>query len=230
MDTFKFTPYGNVKIVYEWNSQKIAFENDTRQYRRKRIHAKKSYAFVVSGMDLPALVEFYNKQRGLEKPFYFTYDGITEVCYFAAAINPQCKREDGVVRGFSCDVVLEVEKQVTEYPIPSEDDVLPLPYGDTNEQLEWGTRVTTIGQMTKRGRKQEKPTYTVAGTWSGLKPDRDKLITLFNSHCKVPLVFRYNGGRFRAILPDKLEVTDHRELTTIVGYECKMEMEVIEQI
>ena len=230
MDTFDFTPYGNVNITYEWSTQAVTFEDGTKQCFRQRVHAKKTYNFTISGMDLPRLVKFYNKQKGMEKPFYFTYDGVTEVCYFAAAINPKCKRENGIVMGFSCEVGLEVEKQESVYPLPSTSDMLPRPWGDTDEQYNWNTKVVSIGQVTKRGNKQGTPTRTISGKWCGLKEDRDKLIALFNSHCRMPLKLPYNGGAWSVVFPDKIIVTDHRELKNIVGFECQMELEVIERV
>ncbi len=229
MDKFNITPIGDVKITYDWGSEEITFESSVKQYKRRRIHAKKTYAFTVSGIDLPALVKFYNDQRGQEKPFYFTYDGITEICYFGAPINPKCKRENGMVMGYSCDIILEVEKQEHDYPAPNEHDVLPLPHGDTEEKLDWNTHIVSLGVLTRRGNRTQTPVRTVSCTWCGLKEDRDKIIELFNSHGRIPLELRYDGGRYKVILPGKLEITDHRELKTIVGFECQMDVQVIKQ-
>ena len=227
MDVFSIPPKGEVSIVYEWSSNPVEFENYTKQYYRRRIHAKKTYAFTVSGRDIKKLIDFYNKHRGLQDPFYFTYDGVTEVCYFSQAINPKCIRENGVIKAYSCNVGLEVDRQVTQYPVAQESDELPIPRGETDQSLDWHTQLVTAGQRTERMARQTKPIRTIAGKWSGLKPERDKLISLFNSHCRVPLTFRYNGEVLKVVFPDKLEIKDKRELKTIVGYECQMELEVV---
>ena len=228
MEEFTFTPYGDVSITYEWNSKAISFENYTKQYYRRRVSAKKTYAFTVSGLDLAALVKFYNGHKGLQEPFYFTYDGVTEVCYFSQPINPKCKRENGTIKAYSCEVALEVDYQRTTYPTAQETDVLPNPYGDTDQVFDWHTNVVSMGQRSERLVRQTKPTRTITGKWSGLKAERDKMIQLFNSHCRVPLTFRYNGETLKVIFPDKMEIKDKRELKTIVGYETQLELEVVD--
>ena len=227
MEVFKFTPYGDVTIGYQWDSKAMASENYTKQYYRRRIHAKKTYSFTVSGLQLAELVKFYDRHKGLLEPFYFTYDGVTEVCYFAQAINPRCKRENGVIKAYSCEVALEVDRQVTAYPAALETDELPAPYGETDQVFDWHTQLVTAGQRTERRARQTKPVRTITGKWSGLKPERDRLIRLFNAHCRVPLTFRYNGEVLKVVFPDKLEIKDKRELKTIIGYECQMELEVV---
>lgn len=228
MELFNFTPYGDVNITYEWNSKAISFEDYTKQFYRRRVSAKKTYAFTVSGLDLAALVKFYNEHKGLQEPFYFIYDGVMEVCYFGQAINPRCKRENGVIKAYSCEVVLDVDRQVTKYPTAQETDVLPSPYGETDQVFDWHTQMVTVGQRTERMARQTKPTRTITGKWSGLKAERDKLIRLFNSHCRVPLTLRYNGEDLKVVFPDKLEIKDKRELRNIIGYECQLELEVID--
>ena len=136
-------------------------------------------------------------------------------------------RENGKIVAYSCEVSLEVEKQAKTYPVASESDVLPAPYGATDEQYNWNTQVVSMGVKSAWRNRQSKATRTIAGKWSGLKKDRDLLINLFNSHCRVPLTLRYNGETLKVMFPDKLEIKDKRELKTIVGYECQMELEVV---
>ncbi|SFB10927.1 hypothetical protein [Selenomonas ruminantium] len=228
MEVFNFTPYGDVSITYQWDSKAMSFEDYTKQYYRRRVHAKKTYAFTIGGLQLAELVKFYNRHKGLQEPFYFAYDGVMEVCYFSQAINPRCKRENGVIKAYSCEVVLEVDRQVTSYPTAQETDVLPNPHGETDQVFDWHTQLVTAGQRTERMARQTKPTRTITGKWSGLKSERDTLIRLFNSHCRVPLTFRYNGEDLKVVFPDKIEIKDKRELRNIIGYECQMELEVID--
>lgn len=228
MEIFNFTPYGDVSIVFQWDSKAVNFEDYTKQFYRRRVRAKKTYAFAIGGLQLAELVKFYDRHKGLQEPFYFTYDGVTEVCYFSQPINPRCKRENGIIKAFACDVALEVDRQVTKYPVAQEADELPAPYGDTDLTFDWHTQLVTAGQRTERMARQTKPTRTITGKWSGLKAERDKLIRLFNSHCRVPLTFRYNGEDLKVVFPDKLEIKDKRELRNIIGYECQMELEVID--
>ena len=227
MEIFDFTPRGTVSLSYEWNSNPIEFESCVKQYCRRRVHAKKTYTFTISGSNVKRLLDFYNKHYGLQEPFYFTYDGVTEVCYFSQAIVPKCIRENGKIKAYSCNIALEVDQQRTNYPVAQESDELPPPRGETEESFDWHTNLVSMGQRTERRARQSKPTRTITGKWSGLKAERDKLIRLFNSHCRVPLTFRYNGEVLKVMFPDKIEVRDKRELKTIVGYECQMELEVV---
>lgn len=224
---FDITPMGNVKITYTWDNKSIQFESNKKQYLRRRIRPLKMYSFTVSGLDLKKLVTFYNSCKGQRESFRFTYDGVTEYCHFGQAINPTVKRENGIIKAYSCDVILEVESQKTKYPTPSENDVLPDVYSDTQRSYDWNTKVISLGQSKRYRRMGTKPMEKISGKWCGLKDERDKLISLFNSHCKVPLKFNFDGKTLNVRLPEKLEITDHRELKQIVGYECQMELEVV---
>ncbi len=224
---FDITPLGNVKINYTWNSKDIQFESNKYQYLRRRVKPRKVYDFTVAGLDLKKLVNFYNDCHGLKDSFLFTYDGVTEECHFAQAISPTVKREGGKIIAYECPVTIEVVTQKTKYGTPSENDVLPNVYDGTSRSYDWNTKVITLGQSKRYRTMGDKPVEKISGTWCGLKEERDRLIALFNSHCKVPLKFNFNGEKLTVRFPDSLEITDHRELKNIVGYECQMDLEVI---
>lgn len=224
---FDISPLGNVKISYSWNNKDIQFESTKKQYLRRRIKPLKIYSFTVAGLDLRKLVSLYKDCHGTKDSFKFTYDGVTEDCHFAQAINPQVKRENGIIKAYSCDVVIEVESQKTNYPAPKTNDVLPNVYSDTQRSYDWETTVVSLGQSKRYRAHGKKAKEKISGKWCGIKQERDKIISLFNSHCKIPLKFKFNGEILNVRLPDKIEIIDHRELKRIVGYECQMELEVI---
>ena len=224
---FDITPMGNVKISYSWNSKEIQFESNKYQYLRRRVRPKKTYSFTVAGLDLKKLVTLYNDCHGLAGSFSFTYDGVTEECHFAQAINPTVKREGGKIIAYECEVSLEVVTQKKKYGVPSESDVLPTVYSDTSQSFDWKTKTVNMGQATKYRTMGKEPVRKISGLWCGLKDERDRLIDLFNSHCKMPLKFNFNGEVLNVRFPDRLDIIDHRELKDIVGYECQMELEVV---
>lgn len=228
MDIFPVVPKGEVKTTYQWNSKIITFESEKKSYYRKRIKAKKTYSFTVSGTKFNLLVDFYNKQKGLLVPFYFTYDGITELCHFSQAISPKYIRELGSTKAYSCDVSLEVVKQASSYPSPNGNDMLPPARGELNVEYNWNTSVLTLGENTDRREKSSKVFRKITGNWSGSKKDRDLIISLFNSHCRSPLKFNFDGNIVNVMFPDSLEITDIREMSTIVGYKCSIELEVVD--
>lgn len=231
LDEFKFSPRGKVKISYAWANKEMSFNTGVKQYRRWRIHAKKSYSFTLSGTAkvLDSLVGFYNKQKGCLNPFYFTYDGIKEMCHFSDAISPKLLRENGKVIGFTCEVGLTVVKQAKTYPTPVETDLLPPPHKEITHKQDWGVKTIDMGATQYRSMfNNAKETLSVS--FSGTKKDRDKIITLFNSHCKTPVTLKYGGRSCRVQFPDSLEITDLREIKKIVGYECKMDLEVVKWI
>lgn len=229
LDNFTFSPVGSVKLSYAWSSKDITFENGKKQYRRTRIKPKKAIGFTIAGCgedSLNSFVSFYNNQHGQLNPFWFTYDNIKELCYFSDIISPQIYRECGKVVGFKCDVSLEVDNQATVFPAPSENDALPCPHGDITHSIDWNVQVLELG-ATGRREKSKKPIEKLTCNFSGLKEDRDKIITLFNSHCKIPLELNYGNKKVKVKFPDSLEITDKREGKNIVGYECQLELEVV---
>jgi len=235
MDTFPFAPFGDVKISYVWNNKEVEFDNGTKQYVRKRVHAKKTYEFTIGGMrdyksNFTAFLKFYNDHRGIENPFIFEYDGKKEKVRFVSAIVPKCYREYGRIVTFSCTVALEVDTPTTSYPEPSEDDVLPVPSGKTEETFDWNTGKVELGERTGFFQKRKWAARKISGEWCGLKPERDKMIRLFNSHCRIPLLYRNNGEELKVQFPDKLEITDHREAGQIIGYKCNLELDVVKNI
>lgn len=232
MDVFPFTPVGDVKISLSWNDKEVAFDNGSKQYVRKRIHARKSYAFSVCGAadfktNLESLLKFYNDHRGLKDTFLFDYDGKMQTVRFSAAITPKCYRENGKIVTYQCDVTLDVLRQGEPKVAPTYDDILPVPQSKTEESYDWQTGKVELGAMTDYYTKRDTPLRKITGTWSGLKKERDKVLRIYDTYGKHPVAFENNGETLRVMLPDKLEVTDHREAGEVVGYQCQMELTVV---
>lgn len=231
LDEFKFSPRGKVKISYAWANKEMSFSTGAKQYRRWRIHAKKSYSFTLSGTakTLDSLVGFYNKHKGCLNPFYFTYDGVRELCRFSDTISPKLLRENGKVVGFTCEIGLIVDKQEKKYPAPAETDLLPLPHKEITHSRDWGIKKIEMGAVQYRFEyKNAKEILSVS--FSGTKKDRDNVITLFNSHCKTPVTLKVGDKTCLVQFPDSIEITDLREVKKIIGYECKMDLEVVKWI
>lgn len=226
LDKFPFAPK-NVKITYTWSSREFEFESMEKQCPRTRIKAKKTYSFSVAGTNVREFIDFYNSQQGLLNPFLFTYDGVQELCYFSEAIAPKIYRECGKIVGFECDVSLEVDSQKASYSVPSESDQLPRPHGEFTYNSDWGTQVLEMG-ATQRRLKSPKAREKVTVNFSGTKDERDKIINLFNSHCRMPLILPMGNKTYKVRFPDSLTITDKREIKTIVGYETQLELEVLD--
>ena len=233
MDTFPFTPIGDVKVSYTWGNKEVEFDSGEKQYVRKRIHAKKGYSFTIGGMidykkNFKVLLDFYNAHHGTKEKFLFDYDGKSEVVRFGSSIVPKCYRENGRIVTFSCSITLEVDKQQEDFGTPSIDDVIPVPLGETEETYDWHAGKVELGAMTDYYERRAKPMRKINAKFGGLKDTRDRIIRLFNAHCRTPLTYRNNGETLHVLLPDKLEITDHREAGSIVGFACSMELEVVE--
>lgn len=228
LDEFKFTPKGKVKVSYAWGNKETEFSTGKKQYRRWRIHAKKSYSFAVSGTTktLESLMNFYNRQKGSLNPFYFTYDGVRELCHFTEALSPKLIRECGKVVGFTCSVGLTVDKQVTKYPVPSESDELPRPHKEITHKQDWLVKTIDMGATQYRSMRNT-PKESLSVKFSGTKRDRDTIITLFNSHCKTPVTLKYGDKTAKVMFPDSIEITDYREIKNIIGYSCEMDLEIV---
>lgn len=228
IDIFSFVPYGKVKLGFAWSSNEYESENGTKLYCRKRVHAKKTYSFTVQGIreDMDKLIAFYNKQHGQLNPFFFEYDGIKDLCYFTNTLSVKQKVAAGEIQMYTCDIGLEVDAQSVSYPDASTDDVLPSPYNEFTRSIDWNVQVLEMG-ATQRRAKSNKPHEKLSATWSGLKNERDTMIKLFNSHCRVPLKVMYDHKLISVILPDSMEITDYREGKNIVGYSCQMEVEIV---
>ena len=228
IDTFTLIPYGKVKISYAWSSDEYESENGTKLYRRKRVHAKKTYSFTVQGIreDMDKLLAFYDKQHGQLNPFFFEYDGIKDLCYFSNVLTVKQSVAMKEIQMYSCEIALEVKAQSVLYPDASTEDMLPSPYKDFTRTVDWNVQVLEMGATDRRAKSNRKHEKLNA-TWSGLKPERDTMIKLFNSHCRVPLKMDYDHNIISVILPDTMEITDYREGKTIVGYECQMEVEIV---
>lgn len=225
METFKLSPIGDVKITLYWGIKEIETESGKKKYIRTRIHPQKTYSFSVGGLDPSWFVSFYKRVKGASSTFIFNYDGFAEECRLTEGINYRCCLENKKCVAWSCDVTLVVENGKTDYG--ENDRVLFHPRPDTKTSFNYQVGTVSLGQKNDYYLKSDIPKRTISGKWSGLKRDRDKLLSLFYEYCKSPVSFTFNGEDVSVLLPDKLEVTDHREEKTIVGFECQMELEVV---
>ena len=229
LDEFTFKPYGDVKISYTWGSGEFTFEDASKQYPRRRVKAKKAYTFTIRYARkerLERFVKFYNDHKGQLDPFMFTYDGVKEMCYFSSSISPKLYVENKEIVCYECEVNLEVDSQVSNYPSALETDVLPSPRGTVTHEYDWATKVV---EMVKSDRMMTSPKAREKFTaeWSGTKKTRDIIIKLFNSHCRMPLIFRHDGKEYKVRFPDSIEITDKREIQKIVGFSTSIELEVV---
>ena len=228
LDKFLFFPRGEVKVTYSWGSKETEYESGYKKYKRTRIASKKKYSFTVSGLtkDMERLIRFYNDHKGQYKAFLFEYDGIEEVCHFSDVLNITRMYECSTPIGFKCTIDLSVEKQKKRYGLPSETDMLPSPHGEVKQSIDHNVQVLEMGAEGRRI-KSTYPHEKLSCNWSGLKKDRDKIIDLFNSHCRIPLLMKKGGSIYKVILPDSIEIKDLREQQKIVGYKTSMDLEVV---
>lgn len=228
LDNFTFKPHGDVTISYTWASGEYTFENKDIQRPRKRVKAKKTYAFTIryTAKRLQEFVDFFNNHHGELDPFFFTYDGVKEICYFSSAISPKVYLENKKIVAFECEVQLEVSSQKSSYSTASEQDILPAPRGVVTHSYDWYTQIVEMGASARR-QTATSPKEKFSAEWSGSKKTRDKLIDLFNSHCKKPLILKHNGKDYKVIFPDTLEITDKREIQNIVGFTAQLDLEVV---
>lgn len=231
LDSFDFIPHGEVKISYEWATEKTESEDGSVKWLRKRIHAKKTYIITIGGRkdDYERLVSFYNSHKGQLLPFIFTYDGIKEVCYFASTLNMKTKFEMKKLVGFTCEISLEVDKQTGFYGVGSENDILPAGHGEIVEEYDWDTTVYTTSS-TQRRLKNKKPVRKMSVTFSGRKADRDRLIKLYNTHEMRPLIYISDGKAYKVRFPASITITDYREMKEIVGYKTTIDLEVLDEL
>ena len=229
LDTFRLSPRGKVKVSYSWQPSKTDFMSGRQQIRRRRINAKKSYSFTVSGSrkDYDYLVKFYNDHFGQLKPFIFEYDGNREEVYFGSALSVKVIREVGTVVGFSASLTLNIDSRgKVEKITPTEQDELPCSRAEVTYSSDWNTKVDNKN-TTRRRKEYEKPREKLLAKFNGSKKTRDRVIKLFESHASMPLLFPFDGKKVKVRFPDNLEVTDIREAKQIVGFECQIELEVI---
>lgn len=229
-DTFKLNPKGNVDISLSWAPTRIDFMSGKSQLLRRRIYAKKAYSFEVSGgrKDYDWLVSFYNKHKGQYAPFYFVYDGKKEMVYFGSALEVKVKREVGVIVGFTAKISLELDHRSNVKRIsPSEDDKLPKATASVTHSVDWETKVYTTSS-TERRWEYTSPRQKLSVKFRGLKSERDRLMILFESHEMTPCLFNYDGKYIKVRLPESVTFTDYREIKTIVGYSCDMDLEILD--
>ena len=231
LDKFKLSPKGNVQISLSWGSKKIDFQSGKYQILRKRIYAKKSYQFTVSGLtkDLEWLTSFYNSHYGQLKPFLFEYDGNVETVYFGGSLQLEVKREVGKIVGFSASITLDLDHRTATTSKALESDVLPRASGNISKTIDWNTKIYTSSSTTRR-KERNTPETKLSANFKGSKKERDKIIALYESHEMIPLLFYYNNEKIKVRFPDSITLTDYREIKNIVGYSCDMDLEVVDNV
>lgn len=228
LQVFKLNPKGKVKMSLAWNPKQSDFMSGRTQHQRRRINAKKSYAFTVCGgrKDYDWLMEFYNAHYGQLKPFLFNYDGKQEEVYFGSALSVKIKREVGSIVGFSADVTLDLDKRGKVSKIsPSESDELPKARPDVTRSVDWRTKIYGAN-ATNRRKEYSEPVEKLSVKFQGTKKERDRLIALYESHEMLPCLFPFDGKLVKVRLPDSITITDYREIKNIVGYSCDMDLEI----
>ena len=228
-DVFKLNPKGEVEINLSWSPQRIDFLSGKAQLLRRRINAKKSYSFKVCGgrKDYDWLLDFYDSHRGQFDGFYFDYDGKREVVFFGEALKVKVKRENGIIVGFTASISLELDHRgkVTKKPA-KETDELPKATANVTYSSDWNTKVYTTSS-TQRRLENESPTRKLSVKFSGGKKERDKVISLYESHEMTPCLFPYDGKMVKVRLPESITITDYREIKNIIGYSCEMDLEIV---
>lgn len=230
IDTFSFVPHRDVKVSFRFSNSVTSFFSGAKQINRHRIHAEKSFSFIVSGLkvEMDALVAFYNAQHGSKCEFLFNYDGIEEHCYFAEPITISEIRELNKVVGYNAEVNLGCVHQVSPYTgTASISDVLNVtPKGTVEHKIDWNTKMVS---MIANGRQETyiEPTESFIVTLVGTKEERDELLALYNIHGSMPFTFVFDNRSYRVRFPDNIEITDKRSMTVIQGFESKFELEVV---
>lgn len=222
---FPFYPTGKVKISLDWDNKQQTFEDGTNMYVRRRVYPKKQYSFTIGGLDPTPLFELFKAVKGSIDTFEFNYDGATEVVRLADDFSPKIYRENGQIVAYKCDIGLIVEKG-KKYSTTT--NTLPPPHGITTVSYNWESGKVSLGEKDGYYQKALKEKRTISGTWSGLKRERDLILAMYHTYCRTPVNFHYSGEDMKVYLPDKIEITDLREQQQIVGYSCKMDLEVIE--
>ena len=230
MAVFKLNPKGQVKISLSWSPQRTDFMSGKSQHQRRRINAKKSYSFTVCGgrRDYDWLISFYNEHYGQLKPFVFNYDGKSETVYFGSALSVKVKREVGRIIGFTADVSLDIDKRgkVTK-ATPSESDILPKATANVTYSSDWNTKIYTEGASTNRRKEYKRQREKLSVKFKGGKRERDRVISLYESHEMTPCLFPYDGKMVKVRLPETITITDYREIKQIIGYSCEMDLEIV---
>ncbi len=225
MQALTFSPIGDVNISLDWGCKEFESENGTKKYLRQRVYPKKIYSFKIGGTNYNTFSSFYDQVKGSANQFYFVYDGAMEVCRFAEEINPRLYLENKKCVAWNCDVSLVVEDGKTDYG--SNSGTLFHMSSGTKMARNYLTEAVQIGQKDYYYLKSNIPKEKISGTWSGLKKNRDTLLSLFYQYCRTPILYVHNGKRCQILLPDKLEITDLREQKNIVGFKCEMEVDVV---
>ena len=230
LQTFRLNPKGQVKISLSWAPKRTDFMSGKSQHQRRRINAKKSYSFTVCGgrKDYDWLVQFFNAHYGQLKPFLFNYDGKSETVYFGSSLSVKVKREVGKIVGFTADISLDIDKRgKIAKATPSENDTLPKAKAEVTYSSDWNTKIYSQGTSTNRRKEYKKPREKLSVKFKGGKKQRDQVMQLYESHEMMSCLFPYDGKMVKVRLPESITITDYREIKSIIGYSCDMDLEIV---
>ena len=227
LDTFDFKPYGDVKITYSWDSEQVNFLNGHLQIHRRRVRAVKTYELTIAGTaeTLLKLQRFYDKQNGCLGTFYFTYDGIKEVCRFTSKLDTTHKIEVHKTVFFTAKVGLRVVQQAKVYRGETLTPTFDFPYtNEIKETVDWNTKMVTMGAESAM-KTYSVPIHTFSFKISGLKEERDRFIDFYNVFGDFSLLkFVYSGQPYKVTMPKSITITDKREGGTIIGYQATIDL------
>ena len=84
METLKLIPRGDVTKAYDYGNNIVQFENGLQQVQRKYVTPRLTLSIHVEGTKemKDYLEEFINARHGNYEPFYWTYEGHTDVYRF----------------------------------------------------------------------------------------------------------------------------------------------------
>lgn len=233
LDTFEFKPHGDVKITYSWDSEQVNFLNGHLQIHRRRVRAVKTYELTIAGTaeTLLELQRFYDKQNGCLGTFYFTYDGIKEVCRFTSKLDTTHKIEVHKTVFFTAKVGLRVVQQAKVYRGENLTPTFNFPYtNEIKETVDWNTKMVTMGAESAM-KTYSVPIHTFSFKISGLKEERDKFIDFYNFFGDFTLIkFAYSGQPYKVTMPKSITITDKREGGTIIGYQATIDLTSVNSV
>jgi phage-related protein len=233
LDTFEFKPHGDVKITYSWDSEQVNFLNGHLQIHRRRVRAVKTYELTIAGTaeTLLELQRFYDKQNGCLGTFYFTYDGIKEVCRFTSKLDTTHKIEVHKTVFFTAKVGLRVIQQAKVYRGENLTPTFNFPYtNEIKETVDWNTKMVTMGAESAM-KTYSVPIHTFSFKISGLKEERDKFIDFYNFFGDFTLIkFAYSGQPYKVTMPKSITITDKREGGTIIGYQATIDLTSVNSV
>lgn len=225
LDTFNVRPRGDVTHSFAWNSTEVKYWNGRVQHNRKRVKPLHTMSFTVSGLseDLEYVSNFYDAHHGCLDPFYFVYDGKKETCYFSEKVTVRQNRELNKIIGYEMSVSLRIDHSTYDAQDIPEKPRFNFPIlGKIEDSSDWNTNLLDM-LVVGREKTYDIPVHEFSFNLSGLKEERDKLISSYVSLGDFTK-FRFDnkGMIYYVYYPSELQIVDKRELQNIIGYTCRM--------